>query len=655
MNSHLHLPSLDELRSRAERRAWLELRTLAEHASLADVPFIADLDLVAAARPGAERLRKRAGTRLREAFAAENLDVRTLWYLAGEGLAGWIRYVETALGEHLDDRPHARRIFQEAMVELARRRVPQFPPLLAQALAVADPMETRAYFEALYPGPLGRAIRWSLERISSRPPSRASRLRGLRRVMSLDARERWLEVSHHLGELTIVLSELLPQHKVPRYAGWFGDVCQAFGREAAELSVSLFDLPLTTGAAIETLRMGELLFRVNPEHTSGAEGPHGSGFIEGNACLWHSRPGWGPIHCGVLGRFQAGVSEVFGLRYSLTRTIPKNGGNVCRITLTPLPEHVNEGHSGPQTAASVPGWQPPSRFIGREEREAMLEKLARGRDPLVGFFGPDTLFWELTRESTVLFLGGGRAALMQLAHPAVAHAIRDHSVVYNDMLGRFMRTMSSAYGALFGSVEEALSISRRVFEVHSAISGTLDDVPGHAHGRYRALDPEATFWVGATLIDTTVVVYERTVRPLTLAERNRVIQEAAPFWALFGIPPEDCPMRWVDFRQYVDQRCVSLAPLVGETARKQVARLLEAQVSVLQPTLDLVRSVATELLPESLQNAFHLTLDAQQRLRARTCIFAAEQLLPRTPARLRFVPAYHRALHRLRRAHMQAA
>jgi uncharacterized protein (DUF2236 family) len=279
----------------------------------------------------------------------------------------------------------------------------------------------------------------------------------------------------------------------------------------------------------------------------------------------------------------------------------------------------------------------------------MLESLALEHPGPAGFFGPQSLIWNGTREAAVL-LGGGRAALMQLAHPAVAHAIRDHSAVHRDMLGRFVRTMSGAYGILFGSVDEALSISSRLFEKHRSIRGTLDDIPGHPPAPYHALSAEANFWVGATLIETAVVVLERTIQPFTNAQRDRIIEEMAPFWALFGIRPADCPTRWSQLQDYIHERVAVFAPLVGDTAREQARLLFQAQSRLLQPAFDQVRLVVAEQLPGPLQDAFGMQLSPPERLLARGWMFAAERLTPHLPGRLRYIPQYHRAARRLLRA-----
>ena len=374
-----------------------------------------------------------------------------------------------------------------------------------------------------------------------------------------------------------------------------------------------------------------------------------SGFIEGTACLWYKRPGWKHVHCGVLGRFQAGIAEVFGQSYSLTQTIPKHGGDTCRITVAPLQIKTHVSRAKPETEKRPSTWQAPTSLKGHGSHAERMHALAEGRKNAEGFIGPRSRLWQCSRENVIL-LGGGRAALMQLAHPAVAHAVRDHSVVHTDMLGRFIRTMTSAYGVVFGSLDEVNRISERVYNVHKSISGNLDDVPGQSKGHYHALDPEAVFWVGATLIDTVVMVYEQMVRPMDEKEKDQLTRDSGAFWVAFGVPLESCPKTWNDLRSYVVRRTESLAPLVGPSAIQQASLLFAPHPPLTQPIFDQLRLVTAYMLPESLRRAFRMDLDARERMLARSWLFAAERIRPWLPRALRFVPPYHQAQWRLWRA-----
>jgi uncharacterized protein (DUF2236 family) len=51
-----------------------------------------------------------------------------------------------------------------------------------------------------------------------------------------------------------------------------------------------------------------------------------------------------------------------------------------------------------------------------------------------GLFGPGSLTWRVNREG-VLLLGGGRALLLQVAHPLVAAGVAEHSNYREDPFG----------------------------------------------------------------------------------------------------------------------------------------------------------------------------------------------------------------------------
>jgi len=54
-------------------------------------------------------------------------------------------------------------------------------------------------------------------------------------------------------------------------------------------------------------------------------------------------------------------------------------------------------------------------------------------------------------KENVLFLGGGRALLLQVAHPAVARGVADHSDFANDPFSRLRRTIAVVDRIVYGS------------------------------------------------------------------------------------------------------------------------------------------------------------------------------------------------------------
>ena len=136
--------------------------------------------------------------------------------------------------------------------------------------------------------------------------------------------------------LLIALTEGLPDH-MERPRPVLGEICFAAGERFARKIKRAFALAGTAEEALEVLRMSEYIFQVNPEHWGSTNPREHTGFLEGTACPWYTAQGWNGAHCGIFGQFQAGIASVFGLRYHLTTTIPKNGGHTCRIDVRPIP------------------------------------------------------------------------------------------------------------------------------------------------------------------------------------------------------------------------------------------------------------------------------------------------------------------------------
>ena len=140
--------------------------------------------------------------------------------------------------------------------------------------------------------------------------------------------------------------------------------------------------------------------------------------------------------------------------------------------------------------------------------EADLEReLTRVRNAAesssAGVFGPDSVTWRIDREAAV-FLGAGRALLLQLAHPWVAAAIAQHSRTLADPIGRFHRTFNFVFTMVFGTTGQALAAARALHRRHDGIAGVLTESVGAfpAGSSYRANDVAALRWVYATLTDS---------------------------------------------------------------------------------------------------------------------------------------------------------
>lgn len=227
----------------------------------------------------------------------------------------------------------------------------------------------------------------------------------------------------------------------------------------------------------------------------------------------------------------------------------------------------------------------------------------------------------------VLLLGGGRALLMQLAHPLVARGVAEHSDFEADPLRRLLRTLRTTYAIAFGTEDEALAAAGRVNAMHAGVAG-----PG-----YRADDPDLLLWVHATLVDTALLVHARFVGSLDRAGEERYYREMTRMAELFGLPPERQPPDLDAFRAYVAAMVATLE--VGEPARALVPKLFRPPVPPAAPLMLLQREVTAGLLPPRLRRQYGLRWNAAREAALRTAAAASRSLLPRLPPALRRPPA----------------
>src|SRR6476646_4513083 len=164
---------------------------------------------------------------------------------------------------------------------------------------------------------------------------------------------------------------------------------------------------------------------------------------------------------------------------------------------------------------------------------------ADGLDP--GLYGPDSEAWRLNREAMLLLGAGPRALLLQIAHPAVAAGVNDHSDFRTDPWGRLAGTLRSYLTIVYGSTTAARAEIRRLNTLHRGITG-----PGYA-----ARDPELALWVHATLVDSTIAVADAWLEPVGRARRAAFYAETRPIGRAFGVPESLLPGDIASFEAYV--------------------------------------------------------------------------------------------------------
>jgi uncharacterized protein (DUF2236 family) len=282
-------------------------------------------------------------------------------------------------------------------------------------------------------------------------------------------------------------------------------------------------------------------------------------------------------------------------------------------------------------------------IVSTESLERELT-LVRGPAPgsLAGVFGPRSITWQVDREAAI-FLGAGRALLLQLAHPWIAAAIEQHSDTFANPVGRFHRTFGT-----FGTLAQSLDAARRLHHRHAAITGTLQSAAGPfpAGSFYCANEAAALRWVHATLAETAVMAYALVLPALTPEQCERYYVENRLFAALFGIPREHLARDWTAFAAYIEAMTQSSTLTVTEQARAMAHRLL-AGADTWLPIPARYRALTAALLPPRLRDAFALRYGKTEAADVRRFIRRARRIYPRLPARLRYVGPYQEAQQRL--------
>ena len=253
-------------------------------------------------------------------------------------------------------------------------------------------------------------------------------------------------------------------------------------------------------------------------------------------------------------------------------------------------------------------------------------------------FDPASKIWAVHREM-VLLLAGGRALLMQLAHPKVAAGVVAHSRFQEDPLGRLYRTMSRMWSIVFDQESQAREALRQVEMVHKRVRGHVPpSEPSHAGVAYDASDQELLLWVHATLIDSAMVAYDLFVEPLNSVERTDYYTDSKKLAALFGIQDNNIPLSVVSFDSYMSQILASGEIVPGPIAKSLALDVLYPAPWILRPAGPLFRLVTAGLLPAKLRDGYGLEWNGRREKKFLLGAKAIRSLLPVTPSLLRVVP-----------------
>ena len=231
----------------------------------------------------------------------------------------------------------------------------------------------------------------------------------------------------------------------------------------------------------------------------------------------------------------------------------------------------------------------------------------------------------------VLLAGGGRAILLQLANPAVGHAVADHSNFAADPLRRLRNTLTYVYALVFGTPQQVVAVRSMVQRAHAPVRSES----------YDASDAGLQLWVAATLYDTAATLHARVYGPLDEASADAVYRDYAVVGTALGMPAALWPVDRQAFGHYWQAQLAQLE--VDDRVRAVGAQLLHPTSGPLWmlALMPIARLVTTGLLPPALREAYALPWDERRQRRFDRMMNATAHTYPRLPARLRHWPKNH--------------
>lgn len=251
-----------------------------------------------------------------------------------------------------------------------------------------------------------------------------------------------------------------------------------------------------------------------------------------------------------------------------------------------------------------------------------------------GYFAPGSMIRKIHREAAVM-LGGGRAILLQLAHPFVAAGVDDHSNFESEILQRLYRTILFMHNLVFQDRHKAKNALRHFHAMHKRIKGRLRHRAGHfpPDTQYSGRDPDAKLWVHATFIDTSLKTYQKFIKPLTKQERRNYYSDTLALARLMEIPEEIVPKTVEEFHSYMDDMLSGDTLAVTSTAQRLAHAVLYPEVGFF-PSLSarLLRYVTAGLMTERFRLEYGLNWGWKQQFVVQSFSKSTRLLRPVAPS-----------------------
>jgi uncharacterized protein (DUF2236 family) len=265
---------------------------------------------------------------------------------------------------------------------------------------------------------------------------------------------------------------------------------------------------------------------------------------------------------------------------------------------------------------------------GRDDRDGDVTGGVVGTGDLDGGIFDDSAVIRRVAGEALLLAGGGRAIVLQVAHPAVGQGVAEHSDFAARPMDRLRTTLQYVYAVVFGTRDEAARISAAVRATHDRVSGL----------GYRANDPELQVWVNATLFDTAVLLYQSVFGALPARDADACYQQYSVLATSIGCPASAWPADRFAFATYWHDMVHSLR--IGPSART-IARDLCYPANLpltLRPLTPLHRFVTIGLLPAPIRHQLGHRWSPRHDRVLTAALATTAAVYPRLPTSLREAP-----------------
>jgi uncharacterized protein (DUF2236 family) len=229
---------------------------------------------------------------------------------------------------------------------------------------------------------------------------------------------------------------------------------------------------------------------------------------------------------------------------------------------------------------------------------------------------------------SILLLGGGRALLLQVAHPLVAAGVAEHSAFASQRFARMVRTLRPLHTIVFGTDEQARRSAEHIARRHKSVVG-----PG-----YSASDPELQVWVLATLIDTTLTMRARFIGPQRPRLEAAYYRDALRVGDVLGVPRASMPGDLAEFRTYFEQMLNKLE--VTEAARTIAADLFSSRRLATAPAFLGLRWLTAGLLPATVREQYGYAWSPGSEAVLSSAARLSRAVWPRLPRSIRRPPGF---------------